>query len=914
MVVIAKIIGEAAIRLRAESKTLGPEIRRLVTTAIKQAAAGIKQDTQTDTNGITDGIRRDAEKTSATVKSILGNVGSSLSSVNKAFLQTTLKAVTMSAVIGSLASSLSGTAALVGGLGEAISGMGAAAAGVGVAGLTALLALSTTLKIATSGMGDAFKAVAEGDAKALQEALKGMAPAARSFVTETAKLKPIFDDIKLSTQAALFKDLGTEVLATGKALGSTFKGLFVGIATQVNEAGKQVLKFLREARTVDDLGKISENVTGGFREMSQAGRSIVQVIVDIVKSSSELLPGLGRSIEELTKKFAAFIRLKSDSGELTEFFQGGIDTVKQFGRIIRDLGVGISNVFQIGSDSGGGFLNILERAATGFRDFTESIGGQAILTTVFRAINNVADAFGRFLTALKPVLGPLGQFLELLSEGIAQILDEIGPQLSDTLVALFEEMGKALPVLIPAIIKLANAALKLVEDLSPLIVVLAKVASALIDVVGPTNLAAAALVLLGGKIGLVVGAGVLLGVTVASLIKGFQALGRIGVPKVIDGILEQILHLPPGAADGVNRLIDNLVNVASGRGLDLKKTGRSLFDFLADGFQEGSSALANAMQRALHDALLIMTGQKPSYEQGGLTLMQAINEGFQSQEALLNMTAERAVRSVLELFGGKTNDFDVKGRQMGAAFTSGMTAEQAAAVQAARRGIQAILDALSGRKSEFDQQGRDISARLGRGIAENESAAVSAARNATFAIAGAFGGVSLFGEGAAIMSSLRSGLVSGIQAVRNVLTSMTSLIPTWKGPETLDRKLLTPAGKAIMDGLVRGIESEIPTLRSTLAAVTQEIATGLNPASGMSLNFTTGTASPTGSGITAGGGTVVLQQTNNMLPGADVNQFAAEVWRRGAQDLTSGNSTLGVSQKPIQAGLAAPGSFVTVGA
>lgn len=909
MVVIAKIIGEAAIRLRAESKTLGPEIRRLVTTAIKQAAAGIKQDTQTDTNGITDGIRRDAEKTGATVKSIIGNIGSSLSFVNKAFVQTTLKAVTLSVVIGGLASSLSGTAALVGGLGEAISGMGAAAAGVGVAGLTALLALSTTLKIATSGMGDAFKAVAEGDAKALQEALKGMAPAARSFVTETAKLKPIFDDIKLSTQAALFKDLGTEVLATGKALGSTFKGLFVGIATQVNEAGKQVLKFLREARTVDDLGKISENVTGGFREMSQAARSIVQVIVDIVKSSSELLPDLGRSIEDITKKFAAFIRLKSDSGELTQFFRDGIETTKQFARTIRDVGVAISNIFKIASGTGGGFLAFLEDAAKRFRAFTESFQGQLIIADIVSIIRDLSGSFGVFLQALKPVLPVVADFARLLASTLGRILEELGPTIAELATVLLDTLGEVLPILTPFVIDLAKGIGQILQAVAPLLVPLAKLLAALTPLIKPlTRLVEAVvppLIPLIEDVTRVVGflakgLGIIVDV-IANVINAFSNLGRaIELAANPFDTFQKMLGIKP-LGDDVKK--------------GFRQLGHDAMEAIEEGLDGKKFSLFDSLRGTIDGMLNVFAFSEKGAEDAGVSFMQAVDAGFSSQDGLFNSTVNRILGAILGIFSGKQPDFATQGGTLGRAFSTGFTAEQARALEAGRRAVQAVLDAIAGKKPEFESEGRAIAQRLGGGISSGGDVAVGAARSISFQLAGVFGGVSLFGEGAAIMSSLRQGLVSGIQAVRNVLTSMTSLIPTWKGPESLDRKLLVPAGKAIMGGLIRSIRSEIPTLRSTLAVVTEEVATALNPLDGISPDFSTGAAQGAAGAVRASdGGTFVLQQTNNMLPGADVNQFAAEVWRRGAQDLTSGNSTLGVSQKPIQAGLAAPGSFVTVGA
>lgn len=905
---MAKIIGEASIRLRAEAKGLAVEIRRIVTAAIKEGTTGISGESPTKT--LAKGAEQDADRVSRSVRKTLGDVVSFAAAAGVSMAGATLKAVKFATIIGSVASSASGAISIIGGLGEAISGLGAAAAGVAVAGLTAMLALSTTLKIATSGMGEAFKAVAQGDAQALQEALKGMAPAARSFVTETAKLKPLFEDIRLATQAALFKNLGTEVLATGRALGSTFKGLFVGVATQVNEAAKQVLGFLREARTVADLRQISDNVTGGFREVSQAGRSIVQVIVDIVKSATELLPGLGQSIEELTKRFAAFIRLKSDSGELTQFFRDGIETAKQFGRILRDLGVGISNVFKAGSDSGGGFLNILEQAAAAFRNFTESIGGQLILRQIFDTIGRVSGAFGEMLGALKPLLPLVGRFAEILADSLVSILEELGPILLEVGKVLLDTLGEVLPILTPFIIELAKGLGEILKALIPLAIPLAKLLAALTPLIDPIVRLAQAVLPPLAKILEAIAPLVELLARVLGFLLNAVAFLLTPLGWLADGIAA-VANAIPGALGNVGKLKQAFMDILGIPTGDFKNKGRDIIDAIADGVDLGKKDFLSGVRNTLIEAVTIFSGQKPTWEREGMSLMESVNAGFQTQEFLLRDKIQSILNGVLAIFGGKVDAFEFEGANMGKAFSTGFTEEQRKVIDQVRNTIQQMLNVLTGKEPDFNREGAAISRQLGSGMAGDRTPNQVAA-DVAGSIGRIFGGVNLFTEGASIMASLRNGLAAGVQAVKNVLTSVTSLIPTWKGPESVDRKLLVPAGKAIMGGLIQSIESQIPALRSMLATVTNVVATGLTPPS--SAGFTLG-AGATGTPDFAGGATpFILQQTNNMLPGADVNQFAAEVWRRGAADLAAGNSALNVAQQSIQSGMAAPGSIVNLGA
>lgn len=75
--------------------------------------------------------------------------------------------------------------------------------------------------------------------------------------------------------------------------------------------------------------------------------------------------------------------------------------------------------------------------------------------------------------------------------------------------------------------------------------------------------------------------------------------------------------------------------------------------------------------------------------------------------------------------------------------------------------------------------------------------------------------------------SLIAGLVSGVQSkisdLRDTLSGITNLIPSWKGPLPVDRRLLEPTGQAIMGGLMAGIGSQVTPLQRQLARITTEI-------------------------------------------------------------------------------------------
>lgn len=75
--------------------------------------------------------------------------------------------------------------------------------------------------------------------------------------------------------------------------------------------------------------------------------------------------------------------------------------------------------------------------------------------------------------------------------------------------------------------------------------------------------------------------------------------------------------------------------------------------------------------------------------------------------------------------------------------------------------------------------------------------------------------------------NLVMGFINGIKAmfsnVKNTLGNLTSKLTSWKGPEELDKKILTPAGRLVIGGFMRGIDLETPALRAQLQGLTGQV-------------------------------------------------------------------------------------------
>lgn len=110
-------------------------------------------------------------------------------------------------------------------------------------------------------------------------------------------------------------------------------------------------------------------------------------------------------------------------------------------------------------------------------------------------------------------------------------------------------------------------------------------------------------------------------------------------------------------------------------------------------------------------------------------------------------------------------------------------------------------------------------------ISSGVSSAVSFVRNLPNSIKNIFSdaGSWLLSAGKNIINGLLNGISSMIGAVKNKLSRLTSMLPSWKGPAPVDKVLLTPAGEMIMQGLINGLESQYGAVRSSLQGLTEDL-------------------------------------------------------------------------------------------
>ena len=277
------------------------------------------------------------------------------------------------------------------------------------------------LIIAFQGFGGAISAGFSGDLGKFNEALKKLAPSARSVVKEIVALKKPFEALKQSVQQAFFAPL----VGTFKQLGQTVLPLFGSGFTKIasslgflfrdvlgtlkTPAGLAAIKATLDA-TLAIIQRFEPALTNLFAGFGEAARVAAPFVVRLFQGIADGLTRLG-----------TFLSKAAASGDLAKFLENSFTIGKDLlgvlgalGRLIKTL-FGGQDVFEGSSN----FLNDIETAINKLSDFFASPDGQQAIEGMLKTIK----ALGVTLIALAIFLGKAIHWAERFGHAIDVALD-----------------------------------------------------------------------------------------------------------------------------------------------------------------------------------------------------------------------------------------------------------------------------------------------------------------------------------------------------------------------------------------------------------------------------------------------------------------------------------------------------------
>lgn len=655
------------------------------------------------------------------------------------------------------------------------------AAAVAVPAMTSMILISTTLKLAMQGVGDAVSAAFDPDTKPeeLEKALQKLAPEARKFVTELRGMRGELKEVQQAVQNNFFQGFSGALKELGQTTLPIVSNALQNTARRLNSMALGAAAAASQLAKDGTLGQALSAANVGLFNLEKIPAQIVtglgQIGAAAAPAFDRITEGAAKAATSISKKLAAAF----ESGALESAIDAAIDAVAQLGSSIGNIFKGLGNITSALSASGEGLFATLEKITQAFADVTATKGFQDALKALSNVltvlVNTALPLLSQALQVLGPVFQELGPIVELLVVALGDALKPIIAALGPVLVALAGAIGGVVAILNP-----------LLEVVGVLIAAALPVLTPLLDAVGSALRSLAPFVRQVGDL------------LATILVPLFNQLATDILPKLLPPLLQMGTSLIPVLSQVLTDLSPSLIALGAALGEVFVAMGPLIVAVvevtakLFEGLMPVIQPLISLLLKLVTGALAVLVFQ------------------------LLNIVVP-AIQVLVDLLRG---DFDAawKGVQNIVSNVSGKVGDL---VERMKDRVRAEMDRLA---VAVQQKMDEVAQRIRDGFQR----AVDWAREKVSQIPGIVqselsnAGNLLFAAGTQIIQGLIDGLNSRLSRLREIASDIASTIKTgvegFLGIKSPSRVMMG-VGEDTIKGFEIGISNAIPSLRKELQGV-----------------------------------------------------------------------------------------------
>lgn len=188
-----------------------------------------------------------------------------------------------------------------------------------------------TLAVAVNGMGDAFKAVNEGDAEKLLEALEDLSVEAKTFVLSFQKIKPVLAEIGERTQDDMFRQMRGDLELLAERYLPTMLSQMPRLATELGKAGHELVLWSTTPDTVAKVNRQFDLATDVTKDWARLLKSGLSLMLDLADAGADFNRGFVSGLADGVESMRRWTQTARAQGQLNSIFSNG-------GRILEKLG------------------------------------------------------------------------------------------------------------------------------------------------------------------------------------------------------------------------------------------------------------------------------------------------------------------------------------------------------------------------------------------------------------------------------------------------------------------------------------------------------------------------------------------------------------------------------------------------
>jgi conserved hypothetical protein len=511
--------------------------------------------------------------------------------------------------------------------------------------------------------------------------------------------------------------------------------------------------------------------------------AFTDALLSLGEVGAKYLPSIASWANDVAYSFQSWVQAKVSSGEMDQAIQAAAKTFGTLKNIVFDLAGILGGVFSAMASGS----TPLSAIADGLDRANAAVNGplwQGTLSSIFSAMGTAASyafqgvgSLGQAFVSLAPTLSTIlplvGQIIEVGLNGISTALQN--PAFQGGLESFFQNVLIAVQALAPAMPALGEAFGALATVGGELLAAVAPLIAQLVEQLAPVMTQLAELL------------APIIEQLAAALMPVIQALGPVlsALFAVLGPLINDLLAaIVPAIGPIVSALSAALIPAFQLVGTTVKALMPiviPIINIIRDAFVN----MMRVIQGIVNVVMGIITGNWSQawngIQQIGTGVWNYIKSAFSNFGQLIVGIARAAWNLLGSVISGGWNLI----KSGASAAWNGITSTISSGVSRAVDFVRTLPDSI---KNIFSNAGSWL---------------LSAGKN--------------------IINGLLNGISSMIGAVKNKLSRLTSMLPSWKGPAPVDKVLLTPAGEMIMQGLIKGLESQYGAVRSSLQGLTEDL-------------------------------------------------------------------------------------------
>jgi phage-related protein len=666
-------------------------------------------------------------------------------------------------------------------IGASAAKFAAAAAAIGGIAAASLSAASNMAALAVSLASIAPAALAlPGLLTGIGLGLAAIFLALKDFNKVLPDVKGKLEDLQNAISARFWEQAQAPIREFVDVLLPQFAAGMTGISTSLGRLFGDLatsLKTSLDGAIGPMFARLSESI-----EIARGGTdALAGVIKNLGLIGADYLPRLSQWFVDITERFNNFLSTAAADGRLKQWIDTALIALQDLGRALGGAFEILAGIGRAAAEAGGSSLAIFANALQRIADVVNGPAFQTMLTGVFRAAHQAMDSIatiaGPALTGFFLALGDvLTKILPIIGEALGTALAAVATALSDirvqdAIVGLFEALGDAVKELAPYVPEIVRAFADLVKTVVPLIPVLVEIAKYVLpDVI--------------------------------------RIIDEVGY--VIGGLQRTFKNLVRDAKETWRKLQEGWQSFRDFFTVDWSKTWGDVKRVISEKLQQVKNSVSTFFRETGTQASEKLAALRESFSQKWSEIKTGVSEKVGEIKRSLSDgwtsikdTASRALGDLVRTIGTKVGE--------GARSIGELPGKAVAALASFGRELAGKAT------SAFGEMKTAISTGVGdaaRTVGELPGKAVSALGNI---------GGTLAAAGRSLIDGFIGGIRDKFRAVRETLSSLTSMLPDWKGPAKTDRVILRDAGRLVIDGLVNGMESQYGAVQKTLAGLTRTI-------------------------------------------------------------------------------------------